>query len=43
LSPAFEQWADGREMVFGALVVGVIASSFLAAVVMARTRRLRAA
>lgn len=38
LSAAFEQWMDGRELVFGALVVGLIASSFLAAVVMARSR-----
>jgi high-affinity nickel-transport protein len=42
LSPAFDQWTDGREMVFGGLVVGVIASSFLAAVALARSR-LRAA
>lgn len=38
VSPAFDQWADGREMAFGALVVGVIASSFVAAVLMARLR-----
>ena len=38
LSPAFEQWADGRELAFGGLVVGVISSSFVAAVLMARYR-----
>jgi len=37
-SPAFEQWADGRDMAFGGLVVGVIATSFLAAALMARLR-----
>lgn len=37
-SPAFEQWADGRDMAFGGLVVGVIAISFVAAALMARLR-----
>jgi nickel/cobalt transporter (NiCoT) family protein len=38
VSPAFDQWADGREVAFGVLVVAVIATSFLAAVLMARLR-----
>jgi high-affinity nickel-transport protein len=41
-SPSFEQWADGREIAFGGLVVGVIATSFVIALLLARTR-LRAA
>ena len=31
-SPAFDQWTEGRELVFGAFVVAVIATSFVAAV-----------
>lgn len=38
VSPAFEQWADGRDVAFGGLVVAVIATSFFAAVLMARLR-----
>jgi hypothetical protein len=41
-SPSFDQWADGREIAFGGLVVGVIATSFVIALLLARTR-LRAA
>jgi len=37
-SPSLEQWAEGRELAFGALVVAVIATSFVAAVLMARKR-----
>jgi high-affinity nickel-transport protein len=37
-SPAFDQWAEGRDLAFGGLVVAVIATSFMAAVVMARLR-----
>jgi len=37
-SPVFEQWADGRDMAFGGLVVAVIGTSFLAAALMARMR-----
>jgi high-affinity nickel-transport protein len=37
-SPAFDQWAEGRELAFGALVVAIIATSFVAAVLMARSR-----
>ena len=37
-SPAIEQWTDGRELVFGGLVIGLIATSFVAAVLMARRR-----
>jgi len=37
-SPAFEQWTEGRELAFGVLVVAVIATSFGAAVLMARMR-----
>jgi high-affinity nickel-transport protein len=38
VSPAVEQWTDGRELVFGGLVVAVIAASFGAAMMMARAR-----
>lgn len=34
-SPAVDGWADGRELLFGGVVVGVIALSFLAAVLAA--------
>ena len=37
-SPAFDHWAEGRELAFGAFVVAVIATSFVAAVFMARMR-----
>lgn len=37
-SPSFEQWTEGRELAFGALVVALIATSFVAAVLMARLR-----
>jgi high-affinity nickel-transport protein len=37
-SPAFDQWTEGREVAFGGLVVAVIATSFVAAVLMARQR-----
>ena len=37
-SPALEQWAEGRELAFGAFVVAVIATSFAVAVVMACMR-----
>jgi high-affinity nickel-transport protein len=37
-SPAFDQWTEGRELVFGAFVVAVIATSFVAAVLVARMR-----
>lgn len=35
-SPALEQWAEGRELAFGAFVVAVIATSFGVAVLLAR-------
>jgi high-affinity nickel-transport protein len=38
LIPTVDQWAESRELAFGALVVGVIATSFLAALLMARMR-----
>jgi high-affinity nickel-transport protein len=38
MSPAFDHWAEGRDAAFGGLVVGVIAASFLTAVIMARLR-----
>jgi high-affinity nickel-transport protein len=41
-SPAIDQWSDGKELLFGALVVAVIATSFAAAITLAR-RRLRPA
>jgi high-affinity nickel-transport protein len=37
-SPVIDQWAEGRELAFGGLVVALIASSFAAAVLMARLR-----
>lgn len=37
-SPAVDSWADGRELAFGGTVVFVIASSFLAALLLARRR-----
>jgi high-affinity nickel-transport protein len=37
-SPSFDQWTEGRELAFGALVVALIATSFVAAVLMARFR-----
>lgn len=37
-SPTVDQWSDGKELVFGAIVVAVIATSFLAAVALARLR-----
>jgi high-affinity nickel-transport protein len=37
-SPSIDRWTDGREAAFGALVVGVIATSFVAAVLIARLR-----
>lgn len=37
-SPALERWTDTREMAFGALVMAVVATSFVAAVLMARLR-----
>ncbi|MDH4114220.1 MAG: nickel transporter [Burkholderiaceae bacterium] len=37
-SPSIDQWTEGREAVLGALVVSVIATSFLAAVLIARMR-----
>jgi high-affinity nickel-transport protein len=37
-SPAFDRWTEGRELAFGAFVVAVIATSFVAAVLMARMR-----
>jgi high-affinity nickel-transport protein len=40
--PAVDQWAEGRELAFGGFVVAAIATSFIAAVLMAR-RRPRAA
>lgn len=36
--PAFDHWTEGRELAFGALVVAVVATSFVAAVLMARRR-----
>ena len=36
--PAFDRWAEGRELAFGGLVVAVIATSFVAAALMARKR-----
>lgn len=38
LSPAFDGWSDGKELAFGAVVVGVIALSYGLAVALARTR-----
>jgi nickel/cobalt transporter (NiCoT) family protein len=37
-SPTIDQWTDGREIAFGGLVVAIIATSFAAAVLMARMR-----
>jgi len=37
-SPAFDHWTSGRDLAFGGLVVGLIAASFVAAVLMARLR-----
>lgn len=37
-SSTVDQWSDGKELVFGAIVVAVIATSFLAAVALARLR-----
>jgi len=37
-SPSFDQWTEGRELVFGAFVVAAIATSFVAAVLVARMR-----
>lgn len=37
-SPAFDRWAQGQEIAFGAMVVAVIATSFAAAVLVARRR-----
>lgn len=42
VSPSIDQWSDGKELMFGAIVVAVIATSFAAAVTVAR-RRLRPA
>lgn len=36
--PAFGRWTEGQEVTFGALVVAVIATSFVAAVLLARRR-----
>jgi high-affinity nickel-transport protein len=38
VSPTIDQWSDGKELVFGAIVVAVIATSFMAAVTVARRR-----
>lgn len=37
-SPSFDQWAAGRELAFGGAVVAVIATSFCAALILARLR-----
>ena len=36
LSPAVERWTDGRELAFGAVVVGVIAAGYAAGFAAAR-------
>jgi high-affinity nickel-transport protein len=38
LSPAIGAWSDGKELIFGAALVAVLAASFLLAMVMARPR-----
>jgi high-affinity nickel-transport protein len=38
VSPTVDGWTDGRELVLGTVVVGVIALSFVAAVLIARVR-----
>jgi len=38
LSPSFDGWSDGKELAFGAVVVGTIALSYLFAMAVARTR-----
>src|SRR5512144_1768419 len=38
LSPAIEHWSSGRDLAFGALVIAVITTGFVAAVLMARMR-----
>jgi high-affinity nickel-transport protein len=42
VSPTIDQWSDGKELMFGAVVIAVIATSFMTAVTVAR-RRPRAA
>jgi high-affinity nickel-transport protein len=37
-SPSIDRWTDGREAAFGALVIAVIATSFVAALLIARLR-----
>jgi nickel/cobalt transporter (NiCoT) family protein len=37
-SPAINQWTEGREATFGALVVALVATSFVVAVLMSRLR-----
>jgi nickel/cobalt transporter (NiCoT) family protein len=37
-SPAIDQWTEGRQSAFGAVVVAIIATSFVVAVLMSRTR-----
>jgi high-affinity nickel-transport protein len=41
LLPAVERWSDGKEVVFGSVVVTVIVLSFCAAVILARRPQLR--
>jgi high-affinity nickel-transport protein len=38
VSPSIDQWSDGKELLFGVVVVTVIATSFMAAVTVARLR-----
>lgn len=38
VSPSIDQWSDGKELMFGAVVVAVIASSFVVAVKVTRWR-----
>ena len=38
VSPAIDQWTSGRDLAFGALVIAVITTGFVAAVLMARMR-----
>ncbi len=38
ISPSLDQWSDGKELLFGVVVVAVIATSFMAALTVARWR-----
>jgi high-affinity nickel-transport protein len=38
LSPAFDGWTEGKELMFGAIVVATVAGSYVAARWLSRTK-----